>query len=341
VRRALLAATLTAIATVASFSQAVTASAGTIVVAPGASINDAVQAAQPGDTIQLQAGVYEDVVVIKTDDITIQGAGNGTDGSIIRPPADLPGRCFNGVAGVCVFGDFDANTPVDGVTVTGVRAEGFDESGFIAILTTHTTFEADAGVDSNEYGLAAFQSSGTVFQDNIAAENGLAGIYVGDSPRANATISGNDLSDNAWGMFLRDAAHGVITGNMVHDNCVGILILDSPDTIRAGKYTISGNTIDHNTAFCPGETAHDPDVSGIGIAIAGGRGNTIEDNTIQANKASRPVAFHGGIVLVDLGSAPRNNTISGNTFVRNHPNVYSDGSGSGNVVSDNDCTPHC
>ena len=120
-------------------------------------------------------------MAIKIDDITIQGAGNGTDGSILRPPADLPGRCFKGVAGFCVFGDFDAGTPVDGVTVTG--AEGFDPSGFIAIMATHTTFDTDAGMDSNEYGLAAFQSSGTIFQDNIASGNGVAGIYdVGDSP---------------------------------------------------------------------------------------------------------------------------------------------------------------
>jgi parallel beta-helix repeat protein len=329
------------IATIASFTQAVPASAATIVVAPGASINDAVRAAQPGDTIQLQAGVYEDVVVIKTDDITIQGSGNGTDGSILRPPADLPGRCFKGVAGFCVFGDFDAGTPVDGVTVTGVRAEGFDESGFIAIMATHTTFDADAGVDSHEYGLAAFQSSGTVFQDNIASGNGVAGIYVGDSPHANATITGNELSANMWGMFLRDSAHGDVTGNIVHDNCIGILNLDTPEPVHAGKYTISGNTIEHNSAFCRGETAHDPDTSGIGIAIVGGRGNTIEDNVIRANKPGRDVAFHGGVVLIAMGTAPKNNTITGNTIARNHPNVFTDGSGSGNVIRANDCTPGC
>ena len=104
---------------------------------------------------------------------------------------------------------------------------------------------------------------------------------------------------------------------------------------------ISDNTIDQNSAFCRGETAHDPDTSGIGIAIVGGRGNTIEDNVIQANKASRRVEFNGGVVLIAMEAAPKNNSIIGNTIVRNHPNALTDGSGSGNVFRDNVCTPAC
>ncbi len=85
-------------------------------------------------SIQLQAGVYEDVVVVKTNDITIQGVGSGTDGSILRPPADLPNRCFGGIAGICIRGNGQTGTPVSDVAVTGMRAEGFIAFGFLAFV---------------------------------------------------------------------------------------------------------------------------------------------------------------------------------------------------------------
>jgi parallel beta-helix repeat protein len=317
------------------------ASAGTIVVAPGESIHDAVQTAAPGDTIQLQAGVYEDVVVVKTNDVTIQGVGSGTDGTVLRPPADLPGRCFGGIAGICVMGNRQDGIPVSGVTVTGVRAEGFAAFGFVALLAENTTFEADAGVDAGEYGLAAFESTGTVMRDNVASGNAEAGLYIGDSQNAGATLEGNESFDNGFGFFLRDSRNGVVSGNVAHDNCVGVLILETPGPVRAGAWTISGNTIEDNTAFCRGGGPGEPSTSGIGVAIAGGRGNTIEGNVIQGNTTRRDLPFHGGVVLIAVESAPKNNAVTGNTLVRNRPNVFSDGTGRGNTIEGNTCTPGC
>jgi nitrous oxidase accessory protein NosD len=255
----------------ASFAIAIPASAQVIVVLPGESIHAAVKAAQPGDTIQLSAGVYEDVVAVKTNDIAIQGVGSDTNGTILRPPVDLPGRCFRGIAGICILGNFQDGTRVEGVSITGIRAEGFIAAGIISILTRNTTFEGNAGIGSQEYGLAAFESEGITMRDNIASENGLAGLYIGDSRRARATVEGNESFDNALGMFLRDAAHGDVTGNQLHDNCVGILILETPGPVRAGRFSIADNTIEHNNAFCRGQGG-DPSTAGIGIAIVGGRG---------------------------------------------------------------------
>jgi parallel beta-helix repeat protein len=341
-KRAFLAATLAIGATVASLVSAVPASAQVIVVLPGESIHAAVQSAQPGDTIQLAAGVYEDVVVVKTNGITIQGVGSGTEGTILRPPADPPGRCFGGVGGICILGNFQDGTRVAGVTITGIRAEGFAEAGFIAILTRNTTFEGNAGIDGGGYGLAAFETAGITMRDNFASGNGFAGLYVGDSRRANATIEGNEAFDNVFGVFLRDAARGDVVGNVIHDNCIGILVLETPSPIRAGRFSMLDNTIRRNNAFCPGGGGGQPSTSGTGIAIAGGRGNTIEGNVIARNRPSRDVPFHGGVVLVELdGAEPIDNTVIGNTLTRNRPNVFTDGSGSGNVIEGNVCTPDC
>jgi parallel beta-helix repeat protein len=310
-----------------------------IVVLPGESIHQAVKAAQPGDTIQLTAGVYEDVVAVKKNDITIQGVGSDTNGTILRPPADLPGRCFRGVAGICILGNFQDGTPVQGVTITGVRAEGFIAAGIISILTANTTFEGNAGIGSQEYGLAAFESAGVTMRDNTASGNGFAGLYIGDTRRAGATVEGNQSFDNTYGLFLRDASLGDVTGNQFHDNCIGILNLDTPGPVRAGRFTITENTIEHNNAFCPSEGGGDgPSTGGSGIVIFGGRGNTIQGNVIAHNRTDRDIPFHGGVVLVEHAA---NNTVTGNTLVRNRPNIFTDGSGSGNEVSGNTCTPGC
>jgi parallel beta-helix repeat protein len=321
----------------ASFAIAIPASAQVIVVLPGESIHQAVKTAQPGDTIQLTAGVYEDVVAVKKNDITIEGVGSDTNGTILRPPADLPGRCFRGIAGICILGNFQDGTPVEGVSITGIRAEGFIAAGIISVLTRNTTFDGNAGVGSQEYGLAAFENDGIIMRDNIASGNGLAGFYIGDSRRARATVEGNESFDNTYGLFLRDAAHGDIIGNQFHDNCIGILNLETPGPVGAGRFTITENTIEHNNAFCRGQGG-DPSTAGIGIAIIGGRGNTIQANMIARNRTSRQVPFHGGVVLVEQAA---NNTITGNTLVRNRPNIFSDGSGSGNQISSNTCTPGC
>lgn len=337
-KRTLLAVVLVLGTIGASFAIAIPASAQVIVVLPGESIHQAVKSAQPGDTIQLTAGVYEDVVAVKTNDITILGVGSDTNGTILRPPATLPGRCFRGIAGICVLGNLRGGIPVEGVTITGVRAEGFIAAGIVSILSTNTTFEGNAGIGSQEYGLAAFESPGVTMRNNTASGNGFAGLYIGDTRRAQAVVEGNESFDNTFGLFLRDVSLGDVTGNRFHDNCIGILNLETPGPVRAGRFTITDNTIEHNNAFCRGGGRDEPSTGGTGIAILGGRGNTIQGNVIARNRTTRNVAFRGGIVLVERAS---NNTVTGNTLLRNRPNIFADGSGSGNQISGNTCTPGC
>jgi parallel beta-helix repeat protein len=339
--RRLLSIGLGALAMVASIATAVPARAGTIDVLPGESIHAAVKAAQPGDTIQLHPGVYEDVVVIKKDDITIQGAGSGEDGTILHPPATLPGRCSGGIAGICVLGDARAGVRVNGVTVTGIRVEGF-VFGMAAVAAHLTSFEGNAAVDNEEYGIAAFDSNSITMADNVVSGSGEAGLYVGDSAHANLTMTGNETFGNRYGIFLRDSQNGDVTGNLIHDNCVGILNIDFPGSANAGHYRIAENEIHDNSARCPGEESGDPPLSGVGVLIVNADRDRVEDNVISTNRPARSIPLHGGVALIDLvGRAPSNNTITSNELIRNRPNVVYDGSGHGNDLTGNHCVPTC
>ena len=62
-----------------------------------------------------------------------------------------------------------------------------------------------------------------------AAKAPEAGIYVGDSANANATVWKNVSYGNMFGVFIRDAAHGKVLKNKTFSNCVGIVFLNTDE----------------------------------------------------------------------------------------------------------------
>lgn len=72
--------------------------------------------------------------------------------------------------------------------------------------------------------------------------------------------------------------------------------------------------------------------------------NRVSDNRIRDHAAGGPSALpSGGIVMLDTtgfgGTTPMNNRVSDNRLKRNVPvDIFSDGSGSGNIFSENQCS---
>jgi hypothetical protein len=213
----------------------------------------------------------------------------------------------------------------------------FPGNGIIATEARNPKFMTNRAFNNGEYGIATFSSPGTKMIANITRGSDDAGLYVGDSPHVNATIVGNETYDNFLGILVRNARHGKIAGNQVHNNCVGMFFLaDAPGP--AGVFDVRGNKVVNNTRACPAFEGAPP-LSGVGIALLGARGMEIKSNHIIHNVPSGPTGFSGGVVVVSgfEGTPPTNNTLTGNTILRNKPDIVWDKSGSGNRLKPNDC----
>src|ERR687898_3106091 len=105
------------------------AQAANKVVGPGESIQKAVNAADPGDTIVVR-GVHREDVVIRKNGIKLRG----DDAVIEAPPkskADSPCSKVFGAEGICVLGDVNLKTEkLKGQRVSGVSVSGFTIRGF-------------------------------------------------------------------------------------------------------------------------------------------------------------------------------------------------------------------
>jgi parallel beta-helix repeat protein len=355
-RRKLAGAAL-AVATVGGIAIAAPAAAGAAetVVGPGESIQAALDAASPGDTIRVMAGTYHEFLQIETDGVTLEG-----DGAILEPPTDPDAPtnlCSEGsgegdgsdTVGICIIGDLTipdnpdepptVNRMVQDVTLRGFTVRGFTGMGAFAFGSDGFTAEGNTFANNGYYGVFANTSTNTTYRFNTAYGNEEAGFYVGDSPEANATVQWNWAYDNANGILWRDSLGGSIDHNAFYWNCVGILVLDTGAPGASGDVTVADNSVTANNQSCPGEEDEGiPPTSGIGVALLGATGTTVTGNRIQWNMASGPSLHSGGLLLASAadfgGAVPTDNTVSGNTIDHNLPDdVVDDGTGSGNSVS--------
>jgi nitrous oxidase accessory protein NosD len=294
------------------------------VVRPGQSIQKAIKAAHPGDTIVVRGGIHRESVKVRKDGISLRGVD-----AVLKPPAKTTSSSSCGVSGFCVQADH--------VSISGFTVRNFKDFGIVAFGARDASFVANRAFDNGEYGITAFSSTGTKIIANRTSGSDDSGIYVGDSPHADATVVANETYGNFLGILVRNARHGKIAANQVHNNCLGMLFLaDAPGP--AGVFDVHGNEVVNNTRACPAfEDA--PPLSGVGIALLGARGMEIHGNHIVHNVPSGPTGFSGGVVVVKGfgGTAPTNNTVVGNTILRNKPDILWDKSGSGNRLLPNNC----
>jgi len=304
------------------------AGAQSSVVGPGESIQKAVNAAHPGDTIVVR-GVHREDVVIRKNGIKLR-----VDDATLKPPARAGSPCSKAVGpeGICILGDVDpeageVNEYVKDVRVSGFTIKGFDEAAIEAVGASNATITGNRAVGSGDTAIGTFLSVGTKILTNVTRGPGGAGIGLAEA--ANTKILGNDISGHDFtGIFVSfGSQQGLISANRVHDNnCAGMIFVAEPPGPPA-DFEVKGNTVEDNRGEC-----------GIGIGLFGARGIEVAGNNVSGNIPDGQNSLSGVVVAGNgEGIAPRNNTVVANTFGRNKPDIRWDGRGIGNVFGPNNC----
>ena len=230
-------------------------------------IQEAVDAAAPGDLILIEPGVYEEAVDVTTDMLTIRG--------LDRNEVVLDGG-FELDNGIRVTG-------ADGVAIENMTARNYTRNGFFwtgvegyrgSYLTTYRT---------GDYGIYAFDSTKGLIEHSYASGSPDAGIYIGQCYPCDAVI--DDVVSEYNGLGYSGTNSGgnlLIVNSTFRYNRAGIVP-------NSGSYelcyperetTIVGNVVHSNNQ--PDTPAIDVALlaMGNGILVAGGVNNTIERNLV-------------------------------------------------------------
>jgi len=246
-----------AVALIVCAALAVPASAANLSVGAGAqftTIQQAVDAAKPGDTVLVAPGTYtENIVVNKpltiTGNATVQAADSSKDVFMVTSQGvHIDGLTITGgasgvdVANVssCVITNIDAQSNVRGVYLAGstnseVRHSNLSNNGYgvycdyatsSTIANNTATGEKGTGNTLGDGIYMYYGGSNTVSNNDLSA-NHVFGISLFRS--SNNTITGNTISQNEnYGVRLREADNNVLTFNTIRANTqLGILIIQT------------------------------------------------------------------------------------------------------------------
>jgi parallel beta-helix repeat protein len=204
----------------------------------------------------------------------------------------------------------------------------------------NTTIAGNDSIGNVADGFGVIDSPGTKILSNVARRNDTVGIFLGDTQRANAKVVGNDLSGSDFGIYVSNSQGGSFAANEVHNNCAGMVFTsDFAPGPPSGNFAVKGNTVKDNTLSC---AAPPPALSGLGIGLFGTRGMEVTGNHLSGNVPSGPTVVSGGVVvgvdpLFGGTTKPMSNSVIGNHFGRNKPDIFWDESGSGNRFVGNLC----
>ncbi|GAA2272149.1 MULTISPECIES: right-handed parallel beta-helix repeat-containing protein [Kitasatospora] len=314
-------------------------------VHPGESIQKAVDAARPGDTVQILPGTYRESVQVTTSGLTLRGTGQTT--VITAPEKSAPAATGNACAkaghGLCVTGT--AGHPVTGVRIEALTVAGFTKNGINAYGTDRMTVHAVLARDNGQQGISQEQSTRAVLRGNEARGNGQAGIFVanvadGKVPPVftkGTVIGENRLSDNRLGVVVRRVRELSVQANVITGNCGGVFVVGDEGVPRAGALTVRSNLVRANNKFCP-KTPRLDVVQGTGILLTGAEdtlvtGNRVEGNVGKSSMSGGIVLFHSFVGAPNTGIKVTDNTVRGN----GPADLAVRDTGTGNTFARNQC----
>lgn len=239
-------------------------------------IQEAIDAAAPGDVIQVSGQTYyENIIVNKS----VWLIGENPETTIID----------GSKAGTVIYVYAD-NVKISGFTIrnSGIGKLEF-YSGVHMNLSTNIEIVRNI-ISNNEFGLLLEDARNNVINDNAISHSERDAIYLGNS--TSSTISTNIMTNSTYGVWLeRSSSYNVIRGNTITNSSKGIRLAGNSNNNAVYDNTLQDNDdgIDLSSSFntiC--ENTLKRNSYGIYSASSKETGNTIYrnnfiSNTIQAS----------------------------------------------------------
>lgn len=299
-----------------------------------ATIQSAVDDANPGDIVLVSPGLYNEKVTIETEGITLRGLDRN---DVILDGQD---KYANGITvtadGVTVENLTVRRYQQNGVLFTGVEPQyagktkyaGDEDSvlnGYrIAYVTTH---------NNGLYGIYVFASRNGVIENSYASGHPDSGIYVGQCRPCNVVMKNLVAENNAIGYYGTNASDNVwLVSSEISRNRLGI----APNSQEAEKLAPQSSTIVAGNIVADNDNPNAPKIPegffAAGIAVGGGTKNIISRNKVTGHDGA-------GIIVLSMNIFnPSDNQIVENVLARNGVDlVYIDPKGNprGNCFSNN------
>lgn len=280
-----------------------------LIVEAGQLIQDAVDASQPGDTVIVMPGIYNETLALDVSQLTLIGVHTDSTRAVL----DGQGVLSDGMVG-----------SGSDLVIEGFEVRNYTANGLMIDLATNITFRDLHVEDTGLYGVYPVEVVGVVVEGTTVIGARDAGIYVGQSK--DIVVRGNTVHGNVTGIEIENSVNALVEDNDVYDNAGGVLVFllpNNPSKLSKGCIVQNNRIYNNNHVnFADPNAIVSTVPSGTGIMILAADDVRVTQNDILNNKSMGIAVIgletlFGGDKEYDVDPTPENNWIYGNQIEGN------------------------